>query len=162
MSQSSTPLNISSTPQKSGGSCCHWATTSAGCAERMGITLVRLMVGVVFVVHGSQKWFVWHPAGTVAGFAHLGFPPAAAYTAMTAELLCGVLLVLGLFTRLAAIPIVITMAVAILKVHFANGFFVTNLGYEYALTLGIAALALVLAGPGMLAVDNLFAGRRKS
>ena len=128
----------------------------------MGITLVRLMVGVVFVVHGSQKWFVWHPAGTVAGFAHLGFPPAAAYTAMTAELLCGVLLVLGLFTRLAAIPIVITMAVAILKVHFANGFFVTNLGYEYALTLGIAALALVLAGPGMLAVDNLFAGRRKS
>ncbi|HWE04118.1 MAG TPA: DoxX family protein [Tepidisphaeraceae bacterium] len=159
MSQfSSSPSNF--TAVKAGGTCCRWAVSSAGGAERVGIMLVRLMVGVAFAVHGYQKWFIWHPAGTVAGFGHMGFPPAAAYTAMTAELVCGVLLILGLFTRFAAIPIVITMIVAIVKVHLHNGFFVSNMGYEYALTLGVAALALVLAGPGTLAVDDLIAGKR--
>src|SRR5665213_3976488 len=54
MSESSTPLNYSGTPQKAGGSCCRIMATSAGCAERMGITLVRVMVGVVFIFHGYQ------------------------------------------------------------------------------------------------------------
>ena len=134
-----------------------WAKTDALFPEKLGIALVRIMVGAVFVMHGYQKWFVWKPAGTVAGFQGMGFPPTAAYAAMTAELLCGTLLVLGLFTRLAAIPIVATMAVAIIEVHLPNGFFLVDKshGYEYALTLGVAALGLLLAGPGTLSVDSL-------
>jgi putative oxidoreductase len=135
-----------------------WAATVGGSPERFGIALVRIIVGVVFVMHGYQKWFVYKPAGTVNAFHGMGFPPAAAYAAMTAELVCGSLLVLGLFTRLAAIPIVITMAVAVIQVHLPHGFYlVPGGGFEYALTLGVAALGLVLAGPGSPAIDNLLA-----
>jgi len=161
MSESSTPLNYSGTPQKAGGSCCRIMATSAGCAERMGITLVRVMVGVVFIFHGYQKWFVMGPAKMMEMFGSMGISHSATYAAMTAELGCGILLVLGLFTRFAAVPILITMIVAIVKVHLAHGFSLGNGGYEYPLTLGVAALALILAGPGTLAVDNLFTGKRK-
>ena len=139
-----------------------WAATLASNPERLGITLLRLLVGAVFVMHGYQKVFVAGPAGTVNMFGHMGFPPVAAYLAMGAELGCGALLVLGLLTRLAAIPILVTMVVAVVKVHLPNGFFLmpSAPGYEYALTLGVAALALVLAGPGVLAVDNVLAGKR--
>lgn len=134
-----------------------WATTSGAIPEKLGIALVRIMVGVVFVMHGYQKWFVFKPEGTVGFFHSIGLPPAAAYAAMTVELGCGVLLVLGLFTRLAAIPIMVTMTVAILQVHLPNGFFLKDKtpGFEYALTLGVAALGLLLAGPGTLSVDSL-------
>ncbi len=138
-----------------------WAATVGGSPEKFGIALVRIMVGAVFVMHGYQKWFVNGPSGTVHGFASMGIPAAGAYAAMTAELGCGALLILGLFTRLAAIPIIVTMAVAILKVHLSNGFFlIPGGGYEYALTLGVAALGILLAGPGSPAADNLIAGKR--
>jgi putative oxidoreductase len=134
-----------------------WAATVANPPEKFGIALIRLMVGVVFVMHGYQKWFVFKPSGTVDMFASMHIPASAAYAAMTAELACGALLVLGLLTRLAAIPIVVVMAVAIYDVHLKNGFYAMSGGYEYPLTLGIAALGLVFTGPGMLAADNLLA-----
>jgi putative oxidoreductase len=134
-----------------------WAATVANTPERFGIALVRIVVGAVFVMHGYQKWFMLKPAGTVSMFGSMGMPPSAAYAAMTAELVCGVLLVLGLLTRLAAIPIIVVMTVAILEVHLPHGFFAMNMGYEYPLTLGVAALGLLLTGSGALAVDNVLA-----
>jgi putative oxidoreductase len=138
-----------------------WAATVGGSPEQFGIALVRIMVGIVFVMHGYQKWFTNGPTNTVNMFSSMGIPPAGAYAAMIAELGCGALLVLGLFTRLAAIPIVVTMAVAVIKVHLPNGFFLyPKMGFEYALTLGVAALGIVLAGPGAPAADNLLSGKR--
>ena len=133
------------------------SSTVASVPEKFGIMLVRLVVGAVFIMHGYQKWFTNGPSNTVKAFhEHFQMPPAAAYAAMTAEFACGILLVLGLFTRLAAIPIIVVMAVAILQVHLPHGFF-APMGYEYPLTLGIAALGLAFAGPGMVAADNLIA-----
>ena len=137
-----------------------------GGSEMFGILLVRLMVGAVFIMHGYQKLFVFGmngPSGTISAFHDkMGFgdfSTPAAWAAAIAEFGCGILLALGLFTRLAAIPIIVTMAVAVVKVHLSHGFFLMVGGYEYALTLGIAALGLLMTGSGALGLDNL-RGRR--
>ena len=114
-----------------------WLSTTASAPEKLGIALVRIMVGVVFVMHGYQKWFVYKPAGTIAAFGHMGIPPAGAYLAMTAELLCGGLLVLGLFLVMA----------------------LQNLGVELLpliAGLGVAGAGIALAMQGVL--SNLAAG----
>ena len=138
------------------------ATTSGAGAERLGLTLIRLVVGAVFIMHGYQK--VSNMEATISTFHNkLGFGTnanMAAWAAAIAELGCGCLLALGLFTRLAAIPIIVVMAVAVMQVHLPHGFFAQNMGYEYALTLGVCALGLLLAGPGTLAADNFLGGKK--
>jgi putative oxidoreductase len=76
------------------------------------------------------------------------------------ELLGGLALVLGAFTRLAAIPLVFAMGVAIVTAHLSKGFFAQDGGFEYPLVLLAASAALALTGSGALAVDNLLARRR--
>lgn len=78
---------------------------------------------------------------------------ASAVAATSAELLGGLALILGLFTRLAAIPVAFTMLVAMMSVHLANGFFLPD-SIEYTLTLFVTAAGVARAGPGALAVDN--------
>jgi len=141
------------------------AAKRLGGSEKFGILLVRLVVGAVFIMHGYQKLFVWTMSaadGTVSKFHSMGFggySAPAAWTAAIAEFACGILLVLGLFTRLAAIPILVTMAVAIVQVHLSHGFYSMAGGFEYPLTLGVGALALLLSGSGALGLDNLRGGR---
>ncbi|MDB5291133.1 MAG: DoxX family protein [Phycisphaerales bacterium] len=134
-----------------------WAATVAANPERYGIMLLRLAIGVVFLMHGGQKWFVYGPGGTAAAFGKMGIPAIGAYTAMTAELVCGALLVIGLFTRFAAVPLIVVMLVALITVHGRNGFFLPT-GYEFVLSLLGGLLALLLAGPGTLAIDDVIAG----
>jgi putative oxidoreductase len=134
-----------------------WAATIAANPERYGIMLLRLVIGIVFLMHGGQKWFAFGPAGTAAAFAKMGIPAIGAYATMTAEFVCGILLVAGLFTRFAAVPLIGVMAVALITVHGRNGFFLP-MGYEYVLTLLAGLFALLLAGPGALAVDDFIAG----
>ncbi len=71
------------------------------------------------------------------------------------EFFGGIALILGVATRLAALAIAIDMAVAILAVHFKNGFFMPT-GYEYAFTLLGANICLILTGAGSFSVDGLF------
>jgi putative oxidoreductase len=118
-----------------------------------GITVLRITIGAVFVAHGLQK--LQHFSDTVNGFVGMGIPKAAAYYAIFAEPIGGVLLVLGLLTRVGAILLAAVMAGAFVKVHGKNGFFLQKGGYEYVLVLFAANVALLLAGSGPLAVDNL-------
>lgn len=120
-----------------------------------GIALLRVMVGIVFLMHGGQKLFVFGINGTAGFFAQAGFPMpmVSAVLASLTEFLGGAALIAGLFTRLAAIPLAFTMLVAVLGVHLRNGFFLPT-GFEYALAMLVAVIALALTGPGALAVDN--------
>ncbi len=90
-----------------------------------GLLVVRVMVGVVFALHGGQKLFVFGLPGVTHSMAQLGIPAPgiAAVVVSLVEFAGGILLILGLFARPAAALIVIDMAVAVLKVHLPNGFF---------------------------------------
>lgn len=120
-----------------------------------GIAAIRIIVGIVFLVHGSQKLFVFGIGGMAGFFAQGGFPlPMISAILVTfSEFLGGLALILGLFTRWAASPLAITMAVAVFGVHLKGGFFLPH-GYEFALTLLVANIGLILTGSGAFALDN--------
>lgn len=126
-----------------------------------GITVLRVVVGMVFLVHGGQKLFVFGFGGVAAFLGQVGIPaPGLAAVILTAvESLGGLALLLGLFTRWAAIPLAIVMLVAILAVHLKAGFFLPD-GYEFALTLLGANVALALLGSGEASVDGVLEKRR--
>lgn len=126
-----------------------------------GLLLLRLVLGVVFIAHGAQKlWMNGIPA-TQEGFAGMGVPmPEVMAIVVTAvELGGGLLLILGLGTRIVGVALAVNMGVALVLVHLAAGFFAMDGGYEFVLTLGVASLALALTGPGRFAVDALFRRR---
>jgi putative oxidoreductase len=120
-----------------------------------GLLLLRVSLGVVFVMHGWQKAFVYGHAGVTGAMASLGlpFPGLNATLITTVELGGGLALLAGLFTRPAAFLIAGAMAVATVTAHLANGFFMPT-GFEYTLTLMLASLALLMTGPGAYSVDS--------
>lgn len=119
-----------------------------------GLTILRVVVGIVFAMHGGQKLFVNGIQHVSSMFAGLGIPipMVSAVVVSLVEFLGGIALILGIVTRWAALLIAIDMVVAILKVHLPHGFFYP--GVEYVLTLLAANLALVLSGPGAAALEN--------
>lgn len=128
--------------------------------------VLRLVLGVIFLMHGSQKVFgLFGGQGlqaTVQNFqTYMGIPPVLGYTAAFTEFFGGLALVLGLLTRLAAVGIGITMGVAALKAHITHGFFLNfsceagkGHGIEYNLALLAMALALALTGGGDYSLDR--------
>lgn len=130
-------------------------------AKDWGITILRVVVGIVFLVHGCQKVFVYGFAGVQGAFGHMGIPmPAMAGPFIAVlELMGGIALVVGILTRWFAILFALEMLVAILKVHLRGGFFMPS-GIEFALTLLAASLALAMAGPGVASIDRVIASKR--
>ena len=122
--------------------------------------LLRVVVGLIFTVHGYHKLL-----GGMEGFTQyvvtLGFPAFMAWVAAGTEFFGGVALILGLFTRWAALGVGCVMAVAIVKVHWAAGL-VGDHGYEYPLTLLCVALSLILMGGGTLSLDRYAIERRRA
>ncbi len=120
-----------------------------------GIFVLRVIVGLVFLMHGGQKLFVYGFGGVAGAMASMGipFPGLSAVVVTAVEFLGGAALMAGLFTRWAAALLAIQMLVAVLAIHYKNGFFLPA-GYEYALTLLGASLSLTLAGSGAAAVEN--------
>lgn len=125
---------------------------------------VRLGLGTIFIAHGAQKLFGWFGGygleATGQWMDSIGLAPGywMALAAGSAEFFGGLLIVLGLLTRAAALSAVATMIVAIVSVHLANGFFMSNNGYEFALALLLMAAALVLHGSGNVSLDRVLFG----
>ena len=126
-----------------------------------GITVLRVVVGVVFLMHGGQKLFIYgfHNVGGFMQQLGIPLPQVAGVVVTLVEFFGGLALLLGLFTRWAAVLIACDMFVAVTVVHLRGGFFLPK-GFEYALTLLAASIALALTGPGAAALDTLLGRRR--
>ncbi|WP_342615546.1 DoxX family protein [Peribacillus frigoritolerans] len=126
----------------------------------IGLLIIRLVIGLLFIGHGAQKLFGWFGGhglkGTGGWFESIGMKPGVtmALFAGLAELIGGLLFALGLLTPLAGIMIAGTMIMAIVKVHAPNGLWSTANGYEYNLTLLAVAIGIALVGPGQYALDS--------
>ncbi|MCS7462649.1 DoxX family protein [Paenibacillus doosanensis] len=119
-----------------------------------GLLIIRIIVGLIFAGHGTQKLFGWFGGhglkGTGGWLDSIGMKPGMlmAFLAGIGELIGGLLFAAGVWTPVGAALIIITMLVAILKVHGRNGFWVTSGGIEYNLILIAVALGIALIGPG--------------
>jgi len=125
-----------------------------------GLLLLRVVVGGTMFSHGAQKLFGWFGGhglrGTAGFFESMGWrmPLAMAFLAGLAET-SGVAFALGFLTPLAALGIAVVMLNAIVVVHWRNGFFNSNGGVEFPLTLATVAVAVAATGPGRFSIDRL-------
>lgn len=139
-----------------------WLVESPGLLVDLALLLVRVFIGVCFVVHGLGK-LGWVGTGSMEGF--VGFlkdlgvplPQVQARMAMLSEISGGTLLTLGFLTRPACLLLVVTMIVAGRVGHRGAGYLITNdpPGAEYTINLAVVCLAVAIAGPGALSVDAL-------
>jgi putative oxidoreductase len=125
-----------------------------------GLLILRLVVGLTLAAHGSQKLFGWFGGYSIAGtgefFEQLGFRPGRVYAFLAGmgEFIGGLLLAAGFLTPVAAVLLTAVMLVAAIAVHLKNGFFIQNVGFEYNLVLGAAALVASFTGPGEFSIDQ--------
>jgi putative oxidoreductase len=130
----------------------------------VAFTILRIVLGVVFLAHGSQKMlglfggYGFH--ATMGFFTHMGMPAAVAFLIICTEFFGGLGLIFGLLTRIAALGIAGLMIGAIFMVHLPNGFFMNwagnqkGEGIEYHLLVLAVAAALLLRGAGAFSVDR--------
>jgi putative oxidoreductase len=121
---------------------------------------LRLIAGLIFTAHGAQKLFAWFGGygleGTGQWMQSIGLEPGffMALMAGSAEFFGGILLLIGFLTRPVSFVLAITMIVAIFSVHINNGLFMSNNGYEFALSLLAITLALFVQGGGKYSIDR--------
>lgn len=137
-----------------------WQKLLAAHADKADLIL-RLAIGVVFFAHGSQKLFGWFGgngwSGTMGFFTGtLHIPAFFAGLAILTEFFAGLAIIIGLLTRLAALGIACTMAVAAVTVHLPKGFFLDKGGVEYVFVLFALAIYLLVKGSGAISFDALF------
>lgn len=135
-----------------------------GTSNDVALTILRLVLGVVFLAHGSQKMLGWFGGygfhGTMGFFEHLGMPAPVAFLVICTEFFGGLGLIVGLLTRIAALGIGVEMIGAIFMVHLPNGFFMNwygtqkGEGFEYHLLAIATAAALLLRGAGAFSLDR--------
>jgi putative oxidoreductase len=133
------------------------------------LTVVRLVLGVTFFMHGAQKMLGWFGGygfhATMGVFTqHVGIPAPLALLAICAEFFGGLGLLVGLLSRVAALGIMVNMLVAIATVHHVNGFFMNwtgqqkGEGFEYHLLAIALAIVVVIKGSGAVSIDRAIAG----
>lgn len=120
---------------------------------------MRLALGTIFFAHGAQKLFgVWGGRGFsvwISGVAPFGLRPSALWlgAAAFAEFIGGLSVMFGFMTRIGAFLLVCVMGVAMAGVHWKNGLFLNNGGFEYTLALLAMSLTLLIAGGGNGSID---------
>lgn len=126
----------------------------------VGLLILRLVLGIIFLAHGAQKLFGAFGGGGIAGtagfFGSLGIPMPQVMAVVVAvfEFLGGLLVLIGFLTPLGGLMITAVMAGAIATVHMSKGFFVGNGGIEFPLMLLASGLALAFTGPGRFSVEG--------
>ncbi|MFJ2982053.1 MULTISPECIES: DoxX family protein [unclassified Pseudomonas] len=129
----------------------------------LGLTVVRMLVGIIFMAHGAQKLFGlfggYGLEGTGQWMESIGLAPGylMALLSGSAEFFGGLALVIGLLARPAALVLSVTLVVAIFSVHIGNGLFMSNNGYEFALALMAGTVAVLIEGAGRFSLDRLIA-----
>ena len=132
------------------------------------LTVVRLILGVTFFMHGAQKMLGWFGGygfhATMGTFTHyLGIPAPLAFLAICAEFFGGLGLLVGLLSRIAALGIMVNMLVAIATVHHVNGFFMNwtgqqkGEGFEFHLLAIALAIVVLIKGSGAVSIDRAIA-----
>ena len=124
--------------------------------------VLRIALGTMFIAHALLKIFVFTPEGTVGFFASLGVPGWFAYPTMAIELIGGVMLVLGIKTRLVSVALIPVLIGTIVLVHGAKGWLFTNEGggWEYPLFLIAALIAQSLLGNGAITLKSIISKYR--
>ena len=130
--------------------------------EQWGLVPLRVVVGLVFLMHGGQKLFVFGLAGTadIMGKLGIAMPAFAAGIVIAAELLGGIAIISGLYTRWAGAVLTIEMLVAIPVARFAGGFFAPY-GFEFEFTLLGACLTFAALGSGGMSLERMLRASRQ-
>jgi putative oxidoreductase len=124
--------------------------------QPLALLALRLVLGIIMLAHGYSKLFGgFHKHA--AFLSSVGLPWWLAYFSTSAEVGGGILLIVGLFTRCAALAVCIDLAVAIWKVHWKNGLLAEH-GYEFPLAIATIAFALVFLGGGPISLDSVRKG----
>ncbi|MCK2201658.1 DoxX family protein [Corynebacterium callunae] len=123
--------------------------------KEVAFVLARILLGTILIAHGWDKFAITGLEGISGYFASLGIPAAgfAAVVAALVEIIGGILIIAGAFTRITAAVVFVDMLLAALLAHIANGVFVMNNGWELTGAIGAGALLLVAAGAGAWSVD---------
>ncbi|MFW6088229.1 MAG: DoxX family protein [Gemmatimonadota bacterium] len=129
-----------------------------GMNPELGLTILRVVLGVVFIAHGLPK-LTGGIEGTAQFFGQLGIPAplVAAWFIALLETLGGIALLIGLFVTPVALLLTAHMLTGLILVHASNGFYVIGPGtggIEFNLVLAASLLAMVFCGPGLAAIDN--------
>ena len=123
--------------------------------REISYALVRVVVGIMFLMHVSVKFKIGAAAVAANIMAKNGLEPALgfAYAAMALELIGGACLIVGLFTRFFAAALAIEMLIALIAYHLPKGYAAGGGGYEYVLLIGVVCFAIAVRGGGPYSVD---------
>lgn len=117
--------------------------------------IYRVVLGVAFFMAGLNKFMDLDKAAASFAALNLSIPTAQASLVAFFELVCGAALFVGLFTRLATLPLIFIMAVAVRAAYCPAGFAVCNPGYEVPFLYSLLLLTLLFKGPGVVSVDRM-------
>ena len=125
-------------------------------------TALRAALGILFLAHAGLKLFVFTPAGTAQFFGSLGLPGPLAYLVILAEIIGGIALIAGVYSRIVALALIPILLGAIVTVHGPAGFFFSNPngGWEFLALWVVGLIAVALLGDGAYALKPTPAATR--